>query len=745
MSVERTIQRESDRTRLTKLVRDLLAGGLIPAGARDLTLVRAAASLASVGLRRDVADQAMRDLHSLLEQPRGDTYQLSTAMKKLDVAYRQPWAGAFRRNGEARSDHPNTQPVGVTEYERPGKATPEQLDAPFTATPIPFELPVSPAWDETRIRRLWERNIPAIPMPAGTKAGSDRARPPRWKHLQDGRPTESDWKLWSSSRFAQGNTAIVMGHDGGAICFGVIEFEHAEDFYSHPDHEWFLANTPVVASAKSIHTWIVQKLNRVAGDKPTRGDNDGDALKQRPVRYEFRGAGNVDTAPGSIHPSGVVYTQVNPECKTILEVENVPAFVYHYIPTLFAPAVTLESLDGVLVPTWEMDIAELWESAPEPKALHEPDLHGHSVMELTNTEAADLAEWEEAREPESRRKLSKARNDELYGFRRLATKALAMFPPSTDQTLDTQLDPLALIPSQNLGPNLALAAIPLLLPDPAWFPTPQAMEALLASVMPGGDQRIRDFRMCGWWTRGMCNEHGERLRTHRTCKATYDPRCPTKLTMKLRQLHLPDLDLRGENYRMLHLTRRLPYGKSASFAMAQAHTQFVELVARIAHRKEEHTGVEMMMRATAYQLGRDSFYVVHKIVLGELDAEKANATLTALALAMGAQVWGQRITPRGEAAILQMMDDSMYSFIGFLPDDELTGHEQRELFSSYLAAVRHRHMAEPMSSTRFYMKGMAWHDERPTCDLCGRKLYWLIEKPEWLQAQDRAHAPPMAA
>ena len=95
-----------------------------------------------------------------------------------------------------------------------------------------------------------------------------------------------------------------MGHAGDCGCYGVIEFEYAEDFEAHPWRDWFLKNTLVVRSAKSIHVWLIQKLS--AGEKPTRGDNDGDVKKQLPVRHEFRGAGNVDTAPGSVHPSGAV-------------------------------------------------------------------------------------------------------------------------------------------------------------------------------------------------------------------------------------------------------------------------------------------------------------------------------------------------------------------------------------------------------------------------------------------------------
>ena len=53
-----------------------------------------------------------------------------------------------------------------------------------------------------------------------------------------------------------------------------------------------------------------------------------------------------------------------------------------------------------------------------------------------------------------------------------------------------------------------------------------------------------------------------------------------------------------------------------------------------------------MMRATAYQLGRVGFYVTYKLVLGELDVEKANETLLALTVALEAQVWGQRVTTR---------------------------------------------------------------------------------------------------
>ena len=166
-------------------------------------------------------------------------------------------------------------------------------------------MPTSPVGDQDRIRRLWNRNIPALPIPVGTKAGNDRVRPPRWKHLQDGRPTEADWKYWSNPEYARGNTAIIMGHAGDAACFSVIEVEYAEDFESHADRDYFLTNTPVVASAKSMHIWLLQRVGTKAlGWKPARSDNDGDPNKHLPVRHEFRGAGSIDTAPGSIHQSG---------------------------------------------------------------------------------------------------------------------------------------------------------------------------------------------------------------------------------------------------------------------------------------------------------------------------------------------------------------------------------------------------------------------------------------------------------
>ena len=87
----------------------------------------------------------------------------------------------------------------------------------------------------------------------------------------------------------------------------------------------------------------------------------------------------------------------------------------------------------------------------------------------------------------------------------------------------------------------------------------------------------------------------------------------------------------------------------------------------------------------------------------------------------------------------------MYSFIGFVPGDNLPLNDQARLFIEYLAAVRHRHMAEPLSSTKFYMESMQWHDEPARCDICDRKLNWQIEKPEWIKDHERAHAPPRAA
>ena len=743
MSVERSIRRESDRTRRTKLVRDLLAGGNIAAGSRDLTLVRAAASMASVGLRRDVADQAMRELHSLVEQPRGDIYPLTTAMKKLDVAYRQPWAGAFQRNGDVRSDRPNVQPVGSVEYERPGKATREQLDAPWTALPVPCTIPISPAGDVDRIQRLWNRDIPAIPMPAGTKAGNDQIKPPPWKHLQGGRPTEADWKRWNAPVYARGNTAIIMGHEGDCVCYGVIEFEYAEDFETHPWRDWFLANTLVVRSAKSIHVWLIQKLDRAAGEKPTRGDNDGNAKKQTPVRHEFRGAGNVDTAPGSVHPTGVVYAQINPECKTILAVENVPAFVHAAVPSLFAPAATLQSLDA-LTPKWEMEIAELFENAPDPKLVQRPQMNGRSMVDLTEEEGADLAEWEEQREPETRRALSKARNDELYGFRRLHKKALAAFPPEHD----ADLAPIATLPAENIGANSASAALPLLLTNAELFPARETTEALLREVMQGTDNRIRDFHICHWNLKGDCtrhSEHGEQFSSHVTCKAGYDQNCPSLLTMKLRLLRWPDLH-GDEQYRTIHLSRWLPYGSLGNGwkAMREAAVQFNHLVTNISHRKLEHTGVSAFMRTTAYAQGRDGFYAIHKFVLLQTDAEKANKTLMGLIEALGANVIGQRLTQRAEAVTLQMMDDSMYSWIGFVPEDELTWEEQVFRFAWYLSAVKRRHMSETLGGLRLLIMDMP-KDEKPVCLVCGGKLHFHVDKPQWLEDQERERAPPLAA
>ena len=294
----------------------------IPFSARDSTAWTFAVTCQRAGLPEAEAEELASRLHAQMAQPpiAEDFYALETVLEKVARAFGSP----------ARYlPHPLRS--------RPSDA----VSGAFTATPVPFDSSclVAPSGDPKRLKKLWDAGIACIPIPLGGKAGTAEAKPPKFKHLEDALPGESDWAKWKSDWYRQANTGILFGHSGPGIqTLYHVEVESFEEFWKDfPHRDYFLANTPVIASAKSAHIYIASDDRTPSGGTHHYTCSYGPDGKKN---LEFRGHGTYAMAPGSLHPSStperpVVYRVLNEATPTILKVANVPAFVHHYFPALF--------------------------------------------------------------------------------------------------------------------------------------------------------------------------------------------------------------------------------------------------------------------------------------------------------------------------------------------------------------------------------------------------------------------------
>ena len=242
-----------------------------------------------------------------MEQPERDSYPAALIDRMVQDTYRKGDPSKLRQS--------------------PQRAWGTDSDS-WRATPRAFEMPVIDTEDPDRVRTLWDKGFAAIPVPSGEKGSS---RNPKFAHLKTSRPTEAEFQKFSRGWYKQGNAALLFGNENEGIHrLYDIEIEHWEDFWNGDTarRDYFMSNTPVMKSAKSAHIFFRSK--EVVHTTKVDGI------------VEFRGSNNYTMAPGSIHPSStpahpVIYQQINTWSGSILDVENVEAFVHRWVPELFAP------------------------------------------------------------------------------------------------------------------------------------------------------------------------------------------------------------------------------------------------------------------------------------------------------------------------------------------------------------------------------------------------------------------------
>lgn len=112
-----------------------------------------------------------------------------------------------------------------------------------------------------------------------------------WKQFQDRAPTDEELALWDSSNL---NGAIVTGAPSGIVVLDVDSCEAQElvDTLNLPP-------TPVVRTAQGLHYYFRRPAFEVRNGVRLGG-----------VKLDIRGDGGFVVAPGSLHPSGVLYEWV---------------------------------------------------------------------------------------------------------------------------------------------------------------------------------------------------------------------------------------------------------------------------------------------------------------------------------------------------------------------------------------------------------------------------------------------------
>lgn len=143
-------------------------------------------------------------------------------------------------------------------------------------------------------RRFHNLGLCVIPLKPRSKE-ADCA----WKQFQTQRPTDEQIALWDQ-RHAPGNFGIVLGEVSGLI---VIESDTPQA------EAWCVANldyTPMATkSARGLHRYFRPPAEVDPADIPA-------TLTAGGLNIEIKRGGQYVVAPGSIHPSGHVYTEVEP-------------------------------------------------------------------------------------------------------------------------------------------------------------------------------------------------------------------------------------------------------------------------------------------------------------------------------------------------------------------------------------------------------------------------------------------------
>lgn len=693
----------------------------------------------------DDALRLMQRLHSLMAQPQADPFSWEVCQEKLDRVY-----------GHAKGG-PKGHRRGPTRREQA-----EHARLPFNAHPVSFSLPYSRAGDPDRLRRLWDAGVAAIPVALGAKGSKGHL--PKWKHLQTQRPALRDWHKWRTPRFQEGNTALLFGHTAaGMVRLYDIEVEHGEEFDAHPNRDYFLEHTPVIVSHKSAHI-VIASSETVGSSGSTDENGVGDH------RLEFRGLGNYTLAPGSIHPAStperpVVYEQFNPLCDTILMVENVPAFAHHHFPGLFRSdrvGVRAGHGGGSSFPYPNTGAGAGVSSSGggarnggEPTG--EPSRTEGGLPPAKEMVAEVVSEFRRG----GQRRLEEERNALFYQSRAeapwLRDRRRAMLPdgrslrPLQSVTVSggnhtrAQLENPDLCPSRSEGTYLRFLARETL----GVYPNKDELASWVdQSVRSPLTNLVTSLQQCGWDAGMNCPTHGERWRTHYTCKSTLHRNCPTRGAAKARRTPrgtFANLDPEsGESYAESEVQWRFTL-RMNEFGIEQGSIENEQqawraMVARIASRKGFKGRVLFSGIAFGNLSRRENASVaVGRIMLHESHRGHAEELVAALNGPKSlirptdyevARMWTE------EELIVQAMEDASWTFLGVEdPDDP-------GVFNAYFWATRNMHMYTPLGAFRKAMTSDTVKEEPPRCDVegCNQCLRVVPYPPS-----EDSSAPPQRA
>lgn len=618
---------------------------VIPAGVRDETAWRFAGALAWARVPTSVWGAAAEGLVSLMHQPPGDVYTAAMALEKMARAATRP-AGA---------------PIPKSEY-RPALASapspsPALSLAPFSATPVPFVLPILHHGDPDRLKFAWDMGLPVFPV--GPKSKGDT---PKWAHLQTERPTDRDWTKWRKvAKWNRGNTAISLGSQApGALRLYDIEVELWKDFDQHPSREFFLEHTPVVASRKSAHIWIMSDdLVRSAKSKGPDGKMDG--------RYELRGMGNQSLAPGSRHPAStpdheIIYEQFNPLCDTILKVSNVASWLEEYFPGAFsrrAPPAPPAPPDDIPV-AWDGERLEEEEETMEG-AL--PRING----------------WER------KGAASRLREDAAIAWQDDAR--FADFDPRHPQN----------IPCCLIRDILRMSVF-----ANTYGATREEIAALARPLYPYDHFGERENKVwlnlatCGARSVGACDIHGDRKMRLRTCRSPWCERCVSRLTDRLAVGVYDDL-AGAEGRRVLWFAQILqPEPGQDAHAWAEREMEpamragiqsFQGLVRKVTDRKAWKG--RAALRSTNHFLGQGFAVQWHILAIEEREEGEALKLIPEFTK-LGFHLEKDYRIQSGEDWALQLIELTTHSLRGlYCPDD--TRLQEIE-FASMVKATQRLHL-----------------------------------------------------
>ncbi|MDO8751604.1 MAG: bifunctional DNA primase/polymerase [Dehalococcoidia bacterium] len=606
-------------------------------------------------------------LYSLMDQPHRDEIPWAVLQEKVFRAYEKPLL----------------QPKGALPPLTRGtnwRPLVEHKQEPWEATPVPFTMPFIDREDPERVRKLWDAGFAAIPVPSG---GKGSARNPKFAHLKDRRPTEEEFKKFSKGWYKKGNAALLFGNENPGITrLYAIEVEQFKALWEGDQkrRDYFLANSPVMMSAKSAHIFITS-------------DEVVHTTKLDGV-VEFRGSNNYSMAPGSLHPSSspkapIVYEQINIAIDTILKVTNVPAFVHHYFPELFKPASSQPTADAV----------EEWEQK-QSQHIRRQRRTGRFFSTLIPAAAAGFLEWPE------------------YIIGNCPDREF-LVSPTTYKKLSV------------------------LLTNPIRHPKNADLEEAAEMALGESSKIVERLCHCGMGMHGHCPVHGQvdETGTKAMCSLPWHG-CPTDTFRKIASsLTLPNLnDYEGESYHTQRYARVIPMPSNGQAGledvMKAEYRRWTDTIARIAKRRRYHG--KLLARSLCWYIEESRIYFEGTVMVQEdspAQCDELQNELTNGELAM--TLVGEVRTREGETAVMQLMEMAWRTLAA------MEGSNRHEAFAHFYHATKGQHLFQGMSWLYGFVRHHP-KEPPPKCPICGKTLRWAIDSefPSVETAQPITTGPP---